>query len=80
MTLNEIRYNPATSTFLSVVGLSLKSFCTQKWCVSIEPTGRYTQYKQVKVVYYYIEKEQMTIGKLKSWSLSYNVVVSLPFE
>jgi hypothetical protein len=57
MTLNEIRFNPATSTFLSVVGVALKSFHTQNMLLRIELTGRYTHHKQVKVVHCYIEKE-----------------------
>jgi hypothetical protein len=56
MTLNEIRYNPATSNVLSVVGLVLKSSHTQNMLLQIESTGRYSHHKQVKVVYYYIEK------------------------
>jgi hypothetical protein len=37
MNVNEIRYNPATSTFfLSVVGLTLKSYHTQNMHLSIE--------------------------------------------
>ena len=57
MTLNEIRYNPAASTFLLVVGLALKSPHTHSMFLRIESTGRYTHHKQVIVVYYYIERE-----------------------
>jgi hypothetical protein len=32
------------------------------------------------VVYYYIEREKLTIAKLKSSCLSYNVVVRQQFE
>jgi hypothetical protein len=56
MTINEIRDNPATLTFLSVVGLALKSFHTHNTLLHIESTGSYTHRKQVKVVYH-IEKE-----------------------
>jgi hypothetical protein len=58
MTLNEIRYNPARSTVLSVVCLPLKSSHTQNMLLFIESIGSYTgtHLKQVKVVYYYIEK------------------------
>jgi hypothetical protein len=57
MTLNEICYNPATSTLLSAVGLALKNSRTQNMLLRIESTKRYTLHKQVTVVYYYIEKE-----------------------
>ena len=57
MTLNEIHYNLATSTFLKVVCLVLKSPHTQNMLLRIESTGRCTHQKQVKVVCYYIEKE-----------------------
>jgi hypothetical protein len=77
MTLNEIHYNPPTSTFLSVVCLAMKSSHTQNTLLRIKATGRYTHYKQVKVVYYYIEKEnwKLTITKSKSSCFSYSVVV-----
>jgi hypothetical protein len=42
MTLKEIRYNPATSTFLLVVGLASKSFHTENILFHIESTGGYT--------------------------------------
>ena len=57
MTLNEIRYNPAASTFLLEVGLALKSPHTHSMLLRIESTGRYTHHKQVIMVYYYIERE-----------------------
>ena len=57
MTLNEIRYNPATSTFWLVVGLALKSPHMHSMLLRIESTGIYTHHKQVIVVRYYIEKE-----------------------
>jgi hypothetical protein len=57
MTLNEIHYNPATSIFLYVVCLVLKSPHTQNMLLRNESTGRCTHHKQVKVVCYYIEKE-----------------------
>jgi hypothetical protein len=43
MNLKEIRYKPATSTFLSVVGLALKSSHTQNMLLHIElkATGTY---------------------------------------
>jgi hypothetical protein len=46
MTLNEILYNPATSTFMSVIGLALKSSHTETKLLRIELTGRYTDHKQ----------------------------------
>jgi hypothetical protein len=61
MTVNEILYNPATSTFLSVVHLALKRPHTQKLLLRIELTGIYTHHKQVKVVYNYIEKESCKV-------------------
>ena len=42
MTLNEIRYNPAASTFLLVVDLALKSPHTHSMLLRIESTGIYT--------------------------------------
>ena len=54
---SEIRYNPATSTFLLVVGLALKSPHTHGMLYRIESTERHTHHKQVIVVHYYIEKE-----------------------
>jgi hypothetical protein len=57
VTLNEIRYNHATSTFLSVVSLILKSRHPQNMFLRIESSGRYAHHRQVKVVYYYKEKE-----------------------
>jgi hypothetical protein len=39
MTLNEIRYNPPTSTFLSVVDLTLKSSHTQHMLLRIKSSG-----------------------------------------
>jgi hypothetical protein len=80
MTLNEIHYNPATSTYLSVVCLVLKNPHTQNMLLHIESTGRYTHYKQVKVVHNYIGKESWRFAKSKSSCLSYSVVVSLPLE
>jgi hypothetical protein len=47
MTLNEIRYNSATSTILLVVGLAH----THNMLFRIKSTGRYIHQKQVKVVY-----------------------------
>jgi hypothetical protein len=47
MTLNDI----ATSTFLSVVCLALKSSHTQNMPLRIESTGRYINNRQVEVVY-----------------------------
>jgi hypothetical protein len=52
MTLNEIRYSPATSTFLLVVGLNLKSSHAQNMLLRIELTGRHIHHKKVEVVYY----------------------------
>ena len=51
MTLNEIRYNPAASTFLLVVGLALKSPHTHSMLLRIESSGRYTHHKHVIMVY-----------------------------
>jgi hypothetical protein len=42
MTLNEIRYNPATSTFLSVFDIALRSSHTQNMLLCITSTERYT--------------------------------------
>ena len=39
MTLNEIRYNPAASNFLLLVGLALKSPHTHSMLLRIESTG-----------------------------------------
>jgi hypothetical protein len=61
MTLNGIRYTSATSTFLTVVGLALKSSDTQPMLLCIDSTGRYTHHNQVKVVHYYIEKESTCV-------------------
>ena len=58
MTLNEIRYNPATSTFWLVVGLALKSPHTHGMSSRMESTERHTHHKQVKVVHYYIHVEK----------------------
>jgi hypothetical protein len=57
MTLKRIYYNPVTSTFLSAVYIALKSSHKQNMLLRIESTDRYTHHKQVKVEYYYIEKE-----------------------
>jgi hypothetical protein len=48
MTLNEICYNPATSTFLSVVFLASKSSHTQNMLLCIESAGRYTRQWQIR--------------------------------
>ena len=81
MTLSEIHYNPATSTFWLVVGLALKSPHTHDMLLRIESTERHTHHKQMIVVHYYIEKlGKLMIAKSKSSRLSYNVVVSLPLE
>ena len=66
MTLNEIRYNPASSTFWLVVGLALKkNHHTHDMPLRIESTERHTPHKQVIVVHYYIKKEvQKFIEKL----------------
>ena len=63
MTLNEIRYNPAT---FWLVGLALKNHHTHGMPLRIELTERHTHHKQVKVVHYYIKKGKLTIAKLKS--------------
>jgi hypothetical protein len=65
MTLNEIHCNPATSTFLSVVCLVLKSLHTRNSLLPIESTGRHTHHKQVKMVYYYIEKQSRRLQSQK---------------
>ena len=57
VTLNEIRYNPATSTFLLVVGLALNNPHTHIMLWRIESTERHTHHKQAIVVHYYIKKE-----------------------
>ena len=51
MTLNEIRYNPAASTFLLVVRLALKSPHTHSMLLRIESTGIYTHHKHVTLTY-----------------------------
>jgi hypothetical protein len=48
MTSNDIRYNPATSTFLSVVCLAFKSSHMQNMLLRIESTGIYIHHKQLK--------------------------------
>jgi hypothetical protein len=57
MTLNEICYNPAISTFLSIVDIAFKHYLTHNMPLHNELTGRYTHHKQMKVVYYYTEKD-----------------------
>jgi hypothetical protein len=57
VTSNDIRCNTAASTLLLVVCIALKYSHTQNMLLRIELTGRYTHYKHVIVVYYYIEKE-----------------------
>jgi hypothetical protein len=52
MTLNMILYNPETSNYLSVVFLLLKCLHTLVYRITLETDT----HKQVKVVYYYIEK------------------------
>jgi hypothetical protein len=64
MTLNEIHYNPAAATNLSVVCLVLKSPYTQNMLLRIESTGRY--------------KRKVDECNSKSSRLSYSVFVSLP--
>ena len=44
MILNKICYNPATSTFLLVVGLALKRLHTHGMLFGIESTGRHTHH------------------------------------
>jgi hypothetical protein len=83
MNLTEIPYKVATSTFLSVVDGFLKSSHAQNMLLHIESNGIYsnTHHKQVKVVHCILlhRKGKLTIAKLKSSRLSYNVVVSLPY-
>jgi hypothetical protein len=55
MTLNKIRYNHETSTYLLEVCFVLKIPHTQNMFLNIESTGGYTHHKQVKGVCY-IEK------------------------
>ena len=57
MTLNDIHYNLAASTYVYVACLVLKRPHTQNMLLRIESIGRYTHHMQVKVVCYYIEKE-----------------------
>jgi hypothetical protein len=59
MTLNEIYYNPAISTFLSVVGLAVKISQTHNMLLLIKLNGKYihVHHKQMKVVYHHIYKE-----------------------
>jgi hypothetical protein len=61
MILNEIHYNLATSTYLQVICLVLKSPHTQNMLLRIESTGRRTYHKQVKVVCYYMYIELMML-------------------
>jgi hypothetical protein len=51
MTLNKIRYNPATSFFVSSWSRFEKFPYAQNMLLRIESTGRYTILKQAKVVY-----------------------------
>jgi hypothetical protein len=46
----------------------------------IESTGRYTHYKQVKVVCYYIEKESCQLQSQNHHVCHNSEVVSLPLE
>jgi hypothetical protein len=69
MILNEmhsLHCNPATSTFLSEVGLVWKSR-TQNRLLHIESTRRYTHHKQVKVVYNFVEKNVLLKDTLVFW-------------
>jgi hypothetical protein len=54
MTLNDILYNPATSTFLLEVDLALTKSHMHDMILRFESAGRYTHmyHKQVKAVYY----------------------------
>ena len=58
MTLNEICYNPAISTFWLVVDLALKNHHTHGMPLRIESTERHTHHKQAIVVHYNIGKER----------------------
>jgi hypothetical protein len=55
--LNEIDYNPATSTYLSVVYLVLKSPNTQTMLLHVINLEINAHHKQMNVEYYYVEKE-----------------------
>jgi hypothetical protein len=46
--MNEIRNNPTTSTFLSVVDITLKSFHKEIMLLRMESTWRYIHCKQVR--------------------------------
>jgi hypothetical protein len=80
MTMNDIHYNPATTTYLSVVCFVLKSPHTQNMRMRIESTGRYTHYKHIRMVYYCVRMEALTFAKSKFSRLSYSVVVSQLLE
>ena len=57
MTLNDICYNPATSSFWLVIGLALKHQHTHDMPLRIESTERHTHQKQAIVVHHYMKKE-----------------------
>ena len=65
MTLNGIRYNPATSSFWLVVGFALKTHHSHDMPLRIESTERHTHHKQVIVVHYYIKKRKVDNCKVK---------------
>jgi hypothetical protein len=59
MTLNEIRYTLQHQFFVSswLRFQPLKNSHAQHMLLLVESPGKYTHSKQVKVVYYWIEKE-----------------------
>jgi hypothetical protein len=80
MTLNEIPFYPATSMFLSVVDLVLKSpHATQHMILCIESSGRYNTISSGNGILQH-RKGKLTIAKLKSSCLSYDTVVSRILE
>jgi hypothetical protein len=76
ITLNEIRHNPATSTFLSVVGLGSFTEHAREYRINSQI---YTPIAGESGISLH-RKGKLTIAKLKSSRLSYNVVVRLLFE
>jgi hypothetical protein len=79
MILNEIHYNPATSTFLSVVCSFWKVLIRKVGsCVSNQPGYIHTISRWNGILLH--RKGKLTTAKSKSWRMSYSVVVSLPLE
>jgi hypothetical protein len=78
--LNDIRYNTATSFFLSVVDLALKSFHKQACsCVLNQLWNIYSISQWITGILLH-RKDKLTIVILTASRLSINVVVSMQFE